>query len=368
MSAFQSQEKEEMGFSEKIVLLDGSAEDEEESRSVKRKGNRRKHFRSLFRLPFISIIVSTFLVLFSVYMYISSRNRPCDRDAVEDSIELDLYWEDDDSLVQGDDSYSREPILLRSTPSDNVHDMPIVYVDSTLLDDVDLSQRSSCGVSKCFWPSVSDPDIGYVLTAEEYYDGLVYAYDLTQEITEKCGVHYLIPANTPPVLVNVTEEYMTKLARSVFNPSRHNVGQKSPWVFYPKDTVVTVQKVIRAPTPNLLYGTGGTKWEAMVGAMPEFRGQLDISLAELQERLTQEIERIECIFQFHPTYWLDFQGLIDTKGNFYHMDIDENYYTTPRLREQNKREQESCLDDFRLMVEGLTQRDFDETLLLDDLV
>lgn len=281
----------------------------------------------------------------------------------EPTLVLDMFWEDDDTLVQGDDYYSQQPLKFKSLSSKPK--MPVQYGDAKILNDIDLSKRSSCGVSKCFWPSVSDPDnVGYLVTNEGEADALYYAFDVAKDIAENCGVRHTFAPHTPVVLIEVSVAWMTNLARMVFNPSRVAVGQRSPQVFHPHDTVVAVQKVICAPSPNLLYGTGGTKWPYMVAEMEKFRDQVVVSRAELKARLHKEAEHLKCVFTRYPTYWLDFQGIVDTKGNFYHMDIDQNYWNEHHLRAVNLQKQEKCLDDFYLMVQGLTDPVFNATLLL----
>lgn len=313
------------------------------------------------------VVVTTASACYAYTIYYGKRCGLLDDGSCWEDIEL--YWEKDHKgLVLGDDDYSQR-IFLHTPPEEKEHKMPVTYASSNILEDIDLSKRSSCGVTKCFWPSLRSPsNVGYLLTTEGYYDGLYYAYDVAQDIAENCGVKHLIPNDSPVVLVNVTESFMTKLARLVFNPMRTKLGQKSPFVFYPKDTVLVIQKVMVAPTPYLLFGTGAHNWPAMVRNMPEFRQKLSlidsITRQQLKKRLEQEAKGIECVFQRYPTYWSGFQGFIDTKGNFYFMDMDEVYYTTPSIRSKNQRKQKRCLKYFHLMIQGLTMEEFDETQLL----
>jgi hypothetical protein len=239
--------------------------------------------------------------------------------------------------------------------------MEVVYDNHFPWDDVDFTIQASCGVDKCFWPSVSEPQqYGYLITAEGGYDGVRQALVFAQHIAQVCSArHLFLPSSDGVVLVNVTMEFMQDLAQRVHNPSRVAVGRPTPWVFYKKDTRLTVQKVIRAPVPHLLYGTYGTKWDAMIQEIPKFQQQLQISLSTLRQRLEQEKKVLQCVLEKAGTmYWHDTQGLIDVQGRFYHIDLDHHFHyqgtSADEGWEQEIIHRNRCLDDFQEMIEEVT--------------
>lgn len=211
--------------------------------------------------------------------------------------------------------------VFHQDPEDLQHDLPVEYDIAFSWNDVDLSRKGSCGLSKCFWPSVSSQMHGYLFSAESNYDNMRKSFYLARDLEESCSISHLYAE--PAVLVNVTTEQMQQLDQQTFNPSRFKVGERSPYVFYVGDSSVVMQKVIAAPQPHLLYGTGGTKWDAMLNDIPSFKNH--IHPRRFRRRLKNERRKIECALRHERHYWNDFQGLIDTGGFFYHIDFDSHF-------------------------------------------
>ena len=269
-------------------------------------------------------------------------------DGTEDS-ESSSYEDEDDDEVEG-----------RPHEEHIHHYMALEYEANFPWHDVDFSVRSSCGVDKCFWPSVSEPATGYLVTAESGYDGLREASLFAEQIEDTCGARQLFLKGHPAKLVNVTTDFMKQLAKLVHNPSRVAVGEESPWVFYKKDTRVTVQRVVRAPSTHLLYGTYGTKWDAMMKDIPSFLKKVKVPLPVLRKRLQEEKKKLQCVLEHAGrVYWHDTQGIIDTKGRYYHIDLDHHFNlkgSSQDLGEEEELERrKKCLNYFQEMIDVIMQ-------------
>lgn len=201
---------------------------------------------------------------------------------------------------------------------------------------VSQNAKGMCGADKCFWRSTSDPDsIGYlVASAGEHYQRMKRAYEFAvQVLDEKCKARHLFLE--APQLIRIGPTWAKKL-----NSLRHNDqaefankwGQrkKSKDVFDEDDHYMVVQKVKVAPKQNLMFGFMETKWEMLVERdIPRFRSELranGISLRDMEVKLEFERKGIECAMEYSETYWYDLQGLIDLEGNYFHIDVDSQFW------------------------------------------
>jgi hypothetical protein len=196
-----------------------------------------------------------------------------------------------------------------------------------------------CGADKCFWRSTSDPEsVGYLVASAGYhYRTMKKAYDFAVDVLEsKCNAkHLLLEA---PQRVGVSKNFVRRL-----NSLKHNdhaefvdnlgIEGKAPRagrdVFQADDSHVVVQKVRVAPKPTLMFGYMARKWDMLVKDVPRFRSELQatgISLRYIQEKLESERKGIECAMQYSDTYWYDLQGLIDIDGNYFHLDVDSQFW------------------------------------------
>ena len=91
---------------------------------------------------------------------------------------------------------------------------------------------------------------------------------------------------------------------------------------FPVDTTAYIQRVQIAPSPHLLIGCA----ESKVGP---FRNQLGAFMKQVKRKRTflqnfqenfQKVRKL--VFEVEPCLMKDFQVLVDTKGNLYHLDLD----------------------------------------------
>jgi len=215
-------------------------------------------------------------------------------------------------------------------------------VDSFDWTELELTQGVSgnCGADKCFWRSTSDPEsVGYlVASAKDHYARMKKAYDFAIDVLEtKClAKHLFLEA---PIKVPVKKKFLKRLnalrdsehAKFVDGLKRKNKAKRTEMLIYDEnDLFVVVQKVRVAPKPSITFGYMARKWDLLVDKhVPRFRSELlakQISLRDIEVKLESERKGIECAMQHSHGYWYDLQGLIDLDGNYYHMDIDSQFW------------------------------------------
>ena len=227
-----------------------------------------------------------------------------------------------------------DPEVSLSSPSTTIGGTQSAFDWSHI--EVSIGVPGKCGADKCFWRSTSDPDsVGYlVASAKHNYKRMKASYEFAVDILNgKCNAQHLFLQE--PQLVRIDPPFARRLNSLIQNDHNDFADQKgTPMkvgnVFSEKDPFVVVQKVKVAPKPNLMFGFMQSKWEMMVEqGIPRFREELNsrgISLPTIEEKLESERKGIECACEYSKTYWYDLQGLIDLEGNYFHMDIDSQYW------------------------------------------
>ena len=193
------------------------------------------------------------------------------------------------------------------------------------------------------------------------------AYDFAERIiAKKChGKHLLLG---PPVEVHVPAAFVTKLnAQYTTNEHAQFMDQYRPLhhksegeeitrtdryknVYY--GTIMVIQKVRivhnnnasstntkKNPSSSMInFGFDKMKWTHTVEELiPQFQREIlphmTLSVPEFHAKLLSEaLPSIHCAFDAGSRrghyYWYDLQGMIDTNGNYYHVDIDSHYFIT----------------------------------------
>ena len=246
--------------------------------------------------------------------------------------------------------------------------IPVSLLDSgTLWNDLDLNGSNnkstshiSCGGKKCFYPSLSDPTKGYLIADAAHLtrmqQGVDWAYTLQQEFGF-ANVKHLFDGYPTLVAVNHSmvqqlvrlvdrpvsqvfagdEDNNTDAAASVTSAFQHISflefhGNSNTWQ-------VAVQRVHVLPQPYLWIGLGYHNYIVMMeNAAPRFRQEIQEKYnrssnnnsnshpgtiaSTFGRQLRREIYLVSQILQRYPALYFDFQGIIDTAGNFYHADLD----------------------------------------------
>ena len=221
--------------------------------------------------------------------------------------------------------------------------------------DMKLVANSTCGVDKCFFRSISDEKIGYLVSGGGLYKIMKKAYKLTREIEDHFGIkHFYLESIRK---LRVSQPFQQYLNGLVYQPNRdmevsaikdngclvsNRRGRNSPiltllrlsftkgWnqsnVFLLDDDeenqiALTVQKVRVAPNPHLFLALHAQNRQVTLKQIDSFKQMIPDTEA-FKVQFTKEINLITKVCDKYPRVRYDFQGIVDLQGNFYFLDMD----------------------------------------------
>jgi hypothetical protein len=190
--------------------------------------------------------------------------------------------------------------------------------------DMDLDKWGNCGSNKCFFRSVSNDTIGYLVAGEDLYGGMLRATQLAEELHNEFGSNHLY---LEVGKVNATTAILDRLNAVAYIPSKAEGGMKPGGaVLHFEDanaTVgrLTVQTVRAAPEPSLFLGSATANLEITLSRVAAFRLLIPDREA-FRRQIEIELERFSRLLPEYPHLRYDFQGLVDLEGNFYLIDLD----------------------------------------------
>lgn len=203
--------------------------------------------------------------------------------------------------------------------------------------DMDLTVNATCGVDKCFFRSISDSTLGYLVAGSDRHEAMVMAASFGQEIQREFHAKHL--NINLPYTVNVSETFQQGLNNIVHQPNRNLDGWEPEDVFLTDDdvTYVVVQCVRVAPQPSLFLAVAAQNRQVTLQQLDTFRRQIP-DKASFQKQFERELQTIQKVLKKYPKLHYDFQGMVDTTGNFYFMDLDGQSHQHKTLREGRLRE------------------------------
>lgn len=201
---------------------------------------------------------------------------------------------------------------------------PTVTPDCFVLpwSDMNLKEKANCGLEKCFFRSVSNSSLGYLVGGSDQYDRMSLAATLALKLEEEFGAKHFY--STLPQRVNVTEPFLDLLNGLIYQPNRELVeGWEQQDVFGKDDDLsnVVVQKVTVAPEPSLFMAVTSQNHKVMLAHVDEFRKVVPDKKA-FEKQFKNELGVMENVLRGYPQLHYDFQGLADVHGNFYYIDLD----------------------------------------------
>ena len=208
-------------------------------------------------------------------------------------------------------------------------------------DDVDLSQNGNCGWHKCFWRSVSNQTIGYLVAEEKQYAQMRDAVEVALTIQDKFGSKHF---HLDLYVVNVTKDFKEKLNGLVHQPAREARGMESKGIY--RSTQLIIEKVMIAPDPALFFAAAKANLQLTVNQLEDFRPLIPDKEA-FRRQIDIEHERLTKVLADNPLLALDFQAVIDPAGNLFHIDLDGHFSMAKRDNNTDLRVTE-CL---RLLAE-----------------
>ena len=212
--------------------------------------------------------------------------------------------------------------------------------------DIDLTQRGSCGMTKCFFASArggGGGKEGYLIqhskrNQTKTYEKWQRIWERAEELTSSHNGtrHFLLG---PPLMpVDPPLEVLKKLNAIVFGPGRTNNHYFGKTKRYSAKSNVgfIVQRVKMAPTPSLIsrcYFFGGKKkkegeegrfkFDDLSASTEKFRLAVSDENAFMSTFETELRQTIKLLAdKRYSGLWKDFQFLLDTQGRIFHIDLD----------------------------------------------
>jgi len=256
---------------------------------------------------------------------------------------------------------SREAAIWSPSPcehnlDDNVEVVPFDWSG------VNLLAKANCGMAKCFFDSSSDNSdalhgnsssaqrIGYLVASPKHYKSMRRASELAANLTRDFGAqHFYLEAAE---MVAVTPALVRQLNSLVHQPLRIISNKTTKAIYNEDECFIAVQKVLKAPTPALTFGSSATKVESLPTVLPSFRRQIP-NMTALAEQLKKERRVIYQALEAVPTLWRDFQGMIDVNGNFFFIDLDGHFSNKVVSETRLRHLIQTRMDRFDQLVEQL---------------
>ena len=231
--------------------------------------------------------------------------------------------------------------------------------------DLDLTQRASCGMTKCFFASARDGggEEGYLIqhskrNQTKTYEKWQRIWERAEELTSSHNGtrHFLLD---PPLMpVDPPLEVLKKLNAMVFGPGRtnnHYFGKTKRYRATPNVGFI-VQRVKAAPTPSLIsrcYFFGGEKkkkgeegrfkFDDLSASTDKFRLAVSDENAFMSTFETELRRTIKLLAdERFSSLWKDFQFLLDNQGRIHHIDLDRMEERT--FRYPSKKGAKQCFD------------------------
>eukprot|EP00977_Amphora_coffeiformis_P028191 scaffold34821_cov206-Amphora_coffeaeformis.AAC.1 len=221
-----------------------------------------------------------------------------------------------------------------------------------------VEEERRCGASKCFFPSQRNTSIGYlIMDANRHYDSVEQATQFAFLLERKYQSRHFYME--PPVMYNITHcwEFMARqmlpyrIVKMLY-PSLafyyENQDQNTPHDDKYNNAhvindipdlscLMAVQKVRKAPQPSFFLAVDKVNRNISLTEALAFRPHIANATA-FWYTWENEIARLERILtRYFDVLQRDFQGLVDSDGRFYHMDLDQGFLKKPPHRGQPSR-------------------------------
>jgi hypothetical protein len=198
----------------------------------------------------------------------------------------------------------------------------IVATEHPWFADLDLSTgyAQACGIRKCFYASKTNQSVGYLVASKSEYKQMKAAYQLETTLSQDFGT----------VRLGIGPPFKAKIANydvlSILKQYTRQWGYKEQEQILSSDeklTIVAVQRVWKAPEPSLTVAFTPRKGGSMLQKFPWFVEQIS-DPKQFYRRFRTEQRRTIQVLSKYSQLLDDFQVMIDSRGNFYHIDLDRN--------------------------------------------
>lgn len=229
--------------------------------------------------------------------------------------------------------------------------------------DLDGSKTVPCGFEKCFFRSKSDSSIGYLVAKSRgesktlrraRLKALESAYKYAMHLEREYGIrHFLLE---PPLNITVDKQLASHLNRNLKSETHRNRFRKNRR--FPKGATVVVEKCERAPSDSFLIGCKESKLALFKKTVQKFVERVE-NKTTFARHLQESFVDLRELVQQEPCLLNDFQVLIDTKGNMYHLDFDRCFNTRTSKKKKgvstSRVNQTSCFKNLEVMERRVYQ-------------
>ena len=219
------------------------------------------------------------------------------------------------------------PVILRQNMNSSATSVSLPA--SHPLNDMDFSQHAPCGKFKCFFQSVHQKDVGY-LVGESIMWRMKKGWDYGKHLQDQYNIkHFML--EPPKSFKKGKSEFVEKLNNAAYRVGGERIQDFTPFCSStdnpnPSCESLVIQKVRKVPNSTFFVGCGGgqgkkrnatlddwktSSWADTVKDKAAFVNTLDLEIQSLSKLMEQE-----------PLFLYDFQLFLDRTGVLYHLDFD----------------------------------------------
>mmetsp|Transcript_26071 Transcript_26071/g.54395 ORF Transcript_26071/g.54395 Transcript_26071/m.54395 type:complete len:344 (-) Transcript_26071:37-1068(-) len=202
-----------------------------------------------------------------------------------------------------------------------------------LWDDLNLSSTLSCGCHKCFIPSISNSEVGYVISKAERgaLDDMINETEKSQEMKRKYQAKHFFIAGEIPFAASMPQEIRTQIIKLTDEnllrhfPSGDNLGDNSigAKLFFDHPSVI-VQKLKTAEKSALLLHCSYGDAKLVADQLPRFLSNVAAKVEDTSEFLSNLAKDRYMMYEMltgMPELRADFQVLVSTSGELFFLDF-----------------------------------------------
>ena len=190
-----------------------------------------------------------------------------------------------------------------------------------------LPNRIPCGKEKCFFRLKSDRNVAFLVSRfedrddrQERFETLQAGWQLATMLEQEYHIHHFLLA--PPEIIIISSKLESRMNTNLWSEKYEkktykNKGQKR----FVRGSKAFIQKVQVAPSKPLLVGCAASKLEPFFKHVDAYKRAVRYPESYAQN-IQQGFNTSRQMLQKEPCLIKDFQIMLDTKGNVFHLDFD----------------------------------------------
>jgi len=240
-------------------------------------------------------------------------------------IDATLSWINDTEHIKTlEASTSISRTSISTTKNDTTRD------DVFLLENLGRPKRVPCGSYKCFFRLKTNRQVGYLVAPEMKSDrikSLKAGWELAKQLESDYNIqHFLLG---PPTKQKVSPQLAKRLNRNLYHERYRIILKGKKANRFLEGSTALIQKVKLAPKQHLLIGCLDAKVRAFEQDWPNFLPHIKYK-ESFARNFNESLVEVKKILEMEPCLVKDMQVLLDSKGNFYHLDFDRCFSSSGR--------------------------------------